>query len=141
MKWHPLASITMPIVLTINLVWSIVMLAAFTLLYVGAPDAPREMLLVLGLANATLAAVARRRNRWGIAGSVAVAALAALRWVPMAVYNWRMFFDGHKLYSDSPGTIIIVAVYSLLFAIPATVLLVGYALNSRALLLLFVRHQ
>src|SRR5688572_14654652 len=130
---------TLSELLTINLAWSIVMLCAFTVLYVGGPNSARETLILLSVAYVAVATVARRHKRWAVATSVVVAALVTLRWAPMVGYNWWMFFGGHELYLDSPGTIIIVAIYSLLLALPATGLLVGYVANGRALLTLVAK--
>lgn len=126
-------------VLVVNLVWSVLMLCAFTALAVGGPNAARWALLLMGVGNLAIAILALRRNRWAIAGSIMVAALVAARWTPMVLYNWWAFFTGHQLYRDSPGTIIVVAIYSVLFAAPAMGMLVGFWANRRVLNMLLFR--
>jgi len=122
-----------------NVIWSVTMLSAFAWLYVASPSDARQTLLLLSTANIGIAFLARQGQRWAIALSIAVATLLFLRWAPVVAINWWMFFTGHQLYRDSPGTILIVGIMTLLFALPATVLLVGYALNRHALAPLFLR--
>ena len=87
-------------VLAVNLIWSVLMLCAFTALAVGGPNPARGPLLLLGVGNLAIAILAMRRNRWAITGAILVAALVAARWTPMVLYNWWAFFNHLREPSD-----------------------------------------
>ena len=46
------------------------------------------------------------------------------------VYNFKMFFEGHELYRNSPATIIVVVIYAFFVLFPATCLLILGAISG-----------
>ena len=108
--------------LQLNVAWASLMWLAFLILFVGSPNVLRASLLVALSAFIAVAFLAVRGNRWALALSICVAVLLLVRWLPMVVVNFWMFFTNHPLYLDSPATIFIVGINAILFAIPATIL-------------------
>ncbi|TWU35191.1 hypothetical protein Q31b_52870 [Novipirellula aureliae] len=81
---------------------------------------------------ATLACLANSRLGWIVA--LAVPILPLLRWTPMVVINFWMFFTGHELYQDSPATIFIVAINAIMFVLPGLLIYLCLFLDRKRLL-------
>ena len=107
------------------------MLAAFMVLAVFGPSTPRFVAVLVTLAYLGVAFAALRRTVWALLISIGAAAILLVRWLPMVVTNFYMYLDDHPLYVDSPGTIFIVAINALLFALPAALLLILYLVQWR----------
>jgi hypothetical protein len=107
------------------------MLAAFSLLAVLGPSWARAIVFAITLAYVGISVAALRRKAWAVFIAIGVAAILLARWLPMVVVNLRMYFEDHPVYIDSPGTILVVAIYSLLFALPALILLLLYLVQWR----------
>jgi len=125
----------------INIIWSLVMVIAFASLLFGEYSHAKAILFGLGLVYFALAILAFRGNRWAIILSVLTAFLLMLRWLPMVLVNAWMFKTGHPLYLDSPGTILIVISYTVVFAVPATLLSILYSFQYKKLLKLFRKQE
>lgn len=117
--------------LQINVAWAFLMWLAFCILFVGAPSVPRAiMVLVLSIFIAiTFFAVCG--SRWALILSIGVAATLFVRWLPVVIVNFWMFFTNHPIYLDSPLTILIAGIYAILFAIPSTLLVILFTLQWR----------
>jgi len=105
------------------------MVAAFSYLIVGRYSNSRAIFLGIELCYVVISVFALLGKKWATGVSVVVALLLMLRWLPMASINTWMFVTGHELYRDSPATILVVISYGVVFAIPATVLSILYALH------------
>jgi len=121
----------MKVALTLNVLWSFLMTIAFSYLLIGAYSSLRAILVVLCICYIITAFNALFKKRWAVIISVLVAGLLMFRWLPMVVINIWMFSTGHPLYADSPGTILIVLINAILFAIPSTLLCVFYFVNRK----------
>jgi hypothetical protein len=121
----------------LNLCWAICMLLAFIALVIGGSNLPRVVLLVLATAYVWLALQARLRKPWAVGVSICIAVALMFRWLPMVVVNFLMFYAEDPLYLDSPATILVVITYAVLFALPATVLVLAYGLQWRSLARIF----
>lgn len=76
--------------------------------------------VILAATFYTLAAVATyRRKRWAWWASLVPAVICASLVGPNVLYNLYAFGSGHPLYADSPGTILIVGIYAVVFLFPA----------------------
>jgi len=117
--------------LQLNVAWASLMWLAFFILFVSAPSVPRAAILVALSAFIAVAFLAVRGSRWALVLSICVAVLLLVRWLPMVVVNFWMFFTNHPLYLDSPATIFIVGINAMLFAIPAAILLTLASLQWR----------
>jgi hypothetical protein len=106
--------------LRLNLAWSLLMLAAFAALALGTYSNPRGVLFGIAAGYLVASVMALRSHRWAIALVVLAATLVMFCSLPLVVLNTGMFFSGHQLYQDSPGTIFVVLVNAVVFAIPAT---------------------
>ena len=126
--------------LILNVVWAGLMWLAFAHRLISSPTAPRAIVLAVLSALVAVAFLALRGRKWALVLTIFVAIVLLVRWFPMVIVNFWMFFTGHPLYLDSPATIFVVAINSILFAIPAVVLValfsaqwrqVGEALRAR----------
>jgi hypothetical protein len=131
----------MPLKLTlrINLAWACVMALASLALIVPGASVSQWLAFVLLLVYVGVSFAALRRRSWALLISIGVAVVLLIRWLPMVLINFGMYFQDDRLYVDSPATIFIVAIYALLFALPALILCVLYAVQWRKVTSL-VRH-
>lgn len=134
--WRGRQGVTLDQLLKSNSVWSILLVCAFGALAGFAPETGRILLLTLAIGYGGVALLALKKRPWAVGVSIIVAIGACLRWAPVVVLNTWLFVSGDARYRDSPGTIIIVGVYALLFAIPATFLVIGYALRRSDIVVL-----
>ena len=81
---------------------------------------------VLAVIQTSIAFLAIRRKHWAVVLTAVITIIMMCYWVPIVVVNTWMYLTGHALYLDSPATIIIVAIYAIIFAFPATVLSMMY---------------
>ncbi len=81
---------------------------------------------------AALACLTNSKAGWIVA--LAVPILPLLRWTPMVVMNFWMFFTGHELYKDSPATIFIVAINAIMFVLPGLLIYLCLFLDRKRLL-------
>lgn len=125
----------------INLGWSFLMLVWFAYLALGRYSHSRGVMLALATVYAIVAIFTLRQQRRAVAVSVVVASILMVRWLPMVGVNFWMFITRNELYQDSPATIFIVAVYALVFAVPATLLCTLYFMKRRNLRMIFGKHQ
>lgn len=123
--------------LRFNLAWSIAMAMAFALLFIGAASLPRFAVIVLAVLYVCVSIAAIRLMRWCLLTVILVAVLLTIRWLPMVLMNFWMFFTDHPLYIDSPATILIVGMNALLFAFPGLLLFSLYVVQWRSMLLIF----
>ena len=124
-----------------NAAWSIVLVGALGLLAVGGPSVVRAALLALAVSFAGASLSALRHRRWAVAVVVIAAPAVALLWTPTVVVNFWLFAQGDTRYRDSPATILVVALYAVLFALPSCMLAVGYGLNRKRIVELFRGHK
>lgn len=117
--------------LRLNFAWSLLLTAAFGLLFTLAPTLPRAIVLLAAVGYLVASRIALRRNRFAVAVAIVTAAWFAIRWVPMVGMNAWMFATDHMLYRDSPATILVVAIYAGLFALPGFSLTLLYLLQLR----------
>ena len=110
------------------------MLAGFSSLLLGLYSHGRAGIVLLSVGYSVVAIQALRHKRWAIIISIIVAFLLMIRWLPMVIMNGWMFITGDELYLDSPATIFIVLIYTVLFAIPSTVLSVIYTFKYKTIL-------
>lgn len=108
--------------LQLNVAWAGLMWLAFAYLLISSPTGPRAVVVAALSVFVAVAFLALRGKRWALLFSLCVAILLLVRWLPMVVVNFWMFFTDHPLYLDSPATIFVVAVNAMLFAVPALVL-------------------
>ena len=127
--------------LRLNLAWSILMAMAFAALFIGSASSPRFVVLTLTIAYVGISTAAFRLKRWSLTAVILVAVLLTIRWLPMVIINFWMFFTRHPLYTDSPATIIIVAINALLFALPGLLLVSLYSLQWRSVRLALQRPR
>ena len=136
---HParrsLILVVMPLkrALQFNIAWSVLMALAYLLFLVGAPSTPRILVFAVSLLFVMVSISASRLQRWSVITVVLVAVALVIRWLPMVLLNFYMFLTDHALYRDSPATIIVVANYALVFAIPALIIVAMYIIQWRAL--------
>ena len=97
----------------------------------------RLIVLSLSLAYIYVAFAGVDRKRWAVFFILLVSLLIFIRWVPMVTLNFYMFLDGHELYLDSPGTILVVIPLAVIFAFPSLIMIIAIALNFRKLILFF----
>lgn len=128
--------VTLDQLLKSNTAWSVLLVLAFGTLAGLAPAAGRILLLTLAVGYGGVALLALKKHRWAVGVSILVAIGACLRWAPVVLLNTWLFASGDARYRDSPATIIVVGVYALLFAIPATLLVIGYALRRNDIVVL-----
>jgi len=125
--------------LQLNLAWVFLMWCVFLYLFIGLPSGPRAVYLVSLSAFVVTAIYALLGKPWALLTSMGAAFFLLMYWLPTTLVNFWFFLVGDPLYLDSPGTMLVVAVNAILFVIPATTLLVLFALQRRqvkALLLL-----
>ena len=58
--------------------------------------------------------------------------------IPMAVYNFYEFYLGNEIFKDSPGTLLVVAIYLAVLGAPSLILCISYAINYKYFENLFV---
>lgn len=119
--------------LILNLLWSALILASAGYLLLQRGGAGSWLPLALSL-TFFLNTCAAFHSRLALLLVLVFTLLFLLRWLPMVAVNVWMFSTDHPLYLDSPGTIMIVAVYAVLFAIPALIFSIAYLLQWRSLL-------
>ncbi len=108
------------------------MIGAFSCL-ISHYSNPRALLLALACIYLIVSLLAMFHMRWAVGTCVLVAFVLMIRWLPMVSVNIWMFFSGHELYQDSPATILIVLIYAIVFAVPATLLCILYLANRKKL--------
>lgn len=116
------------------------MTSAFFFLLIGRYSNSRAVLLAIAFGYTFISFYTLAGRRWAIVVSIIAAILLMVRWLPMVAVNIWMFITGHPLYQDSPGTIFIVAIYAVIFAIPST-LLCGLYLAQRRTVWKLLRHS
>lgn len=131
----------MKLALRVNLGWSLLMLVWFSYMAQVRYSHSRGVILIIAAFYVIVAILALRLKRWAIAVCVVVAALIMLRWFPMVIINLLMFIFQNAHYRDSPATIFIVAVYLVVFALPASLLCTLYFVKRRDLRVLFQRGK
>lgn len=119
--------------LILNLLWSALILAHTACILLQRGGTGIWLPLALSLAF-FLSACAAFHSRLALLLVLIFTLLFLLRWLPMVAINIWMFSTDHPLYLDSPATIMIVAVYALLFAIPALIFSIAYLLQWPTLL-------
>ncbi len=126
--------VTLDNCLKANVVWSVLMVLAIgSLAITSFPSAWAAVFgVALGFAAASFAAL--RHQAWALGVVIGGALAMALRWTPMVLLNAWAFAQGDPRYGDSPGTILVVVIYAVLFAIPGCLLVFGYAMHGRAIL-------
>jgi hypothetical protein len=117
------------------------MAMAFAALFFGSASSPRFVVLTLTIAYVGISMAAFRLKRWSLTAVILVALLLTIRWLPMVIINFWMFFTRHPLYTDAPATIIIVAINALLFALPGLLLVSLYSLQWRSVRLVLQRPR
>ena len=80
---------------------------------------------------ATIACLFNHRMAWFVA--IALPILPLMRWLPMICLNLFMFLTGHEPYQDSPGTIVVVAIYAVVFVAPAVLIYFCLFLDRKCL--------
>ena len=111
------------ILLFFNLVWSVFILLAITWLALGAYNTASAIIHLLSVLFVVTNILALKGKRWATIISAIFVVLLFIRWVPMVVINFYMYFTGHELYLDSPATIFIVIIYFIVFALPSSIML------------------
>jgi len=98
-----------PLLLSFSGIWS--------LLYIDVFQA--AVLLIFAVISGFVLLDLSRSKRWAWwASGIPMTIFLALS-VPMVVYNCYLFITNDDLYLDSPATIFVVAIYTILFVIPA----------------------
>ena len=115
----------------LNIAWSVLLLLAFASLFVLGPTVPRALAVVAAVAYLAASRSALRGNRLAVAVTIVASVWFAVRWAPMVGLNAWMFATDHPLYLDSPGTILIVAIHAVLFALPGASLVLLYLFQWR----------
>ena len=118
--------------LLVNVGWALLLTIVFALLFVRNPSFLHAIVLGLGALFVLVALLAVRGRPWAVVISMLVAVALLVGWLPMVVLNFWMFLTNHPLYLDSPGTILIVAVYAALFVLPSLILVALYAVQWRS---------
>ena len=121
--------------------WSALLVCVFGYSVTVRLSAGTVLLLGMVLGYAGIASLALKKHKSAVAGSVVAAIVVAGRWLPMVLLNLWLFMSGDARYRDSPGTILGVVLYALIFAIPSTFLLAGYGLCLNQVIGLFVGRQ
>lgn len=127
--------------LIINIVWSLLMTVAFSYLLIGSYSHIRAAIVFLCIGYVIIAFQAFFKKRWALLISLLVVVLVLLRWLPMVILNFWMFYSEDALYVDSPATIFIVLIYTVLWVLPATILCLLYLYNWRTVWQLIGGHQ
>lgn len=117
----------------IQLLWALLFLLVVGLRAISSGD---TIGIVIGLLSITylaaaIACFANVRIAWVVA--LVIPILPLVRWTPMVVVNFWMFFTGHELYHDSPATIFIVATNALMFVLPGLFIYLCIALDRKRL--------
>lgn len=107
----------------IQALWSVLLaLWAAYLIWLGNPVGYALAAVALGNGYFTLALKWRERWAWWASWVPPLAALALV--APRDIYNYFLYFTDDPRYLDSPGTILVVAVSTVIFVIPALVIVV-----------------
>jgi hypothetical protein len=117
--------------LQLNLAWSCLLAAAFACLFALGPSIARAALALASFAFIGVSVMAARRRRWAVCAVILVATVLLIQHLPPVVLNAWLFLTRDSLYLDSPGTILVVAVSAVIFALPALLLVVTYACRWR----------
>jgi hypothetical protein len=102
----------------IQVLWTVLLtLWAGYLIWLGNPVG--FALGALAIAHGYVTLALRRQHRWAWWASwpLPLAALALV--APRDIYNYFLFFSGDPRYLDSPGTILVVTVSTVIFVVPA----------------------
>jgi len=127
--------------LIINIIWSLLLTVVFSILLISSYSHIRAIIVFLCVGYVITAFQAFLNKRWAVLISIVVAILILIRWLPMVVLNFWMFYSEDALYLDSPGTIFIVLINSVLLVLPATILCLLYLFNWRAVWLLIAKNK
>lgn len=85
-----------------------------------------QILWLVWLVYATLLFGLMLDNLWCARLLILPPLLLVLSSVPMVLYNFYAFASGNPLYQDSPGTILIVALFALFLTVPSALVLTAY---------------
>jgi len=126
----------MKIALKFNFAWAITIAVfigiwSITPLFTYGIDYGRLVFFIFSIAYVFISEQALYFTRWAVIIVILTALLLLLRWLPMVVVNFYMFFTGAELYLDSPGTILVVIPLTLLFAFPSLLLFCWFCIKYK----------
>ena len=117
----------------IQLLWALFFVLAIGLRAFASGSIAGVFIGVISVAYlaASVACLGNVRIGWFVA--LVIPILPLLRWTPMVIVNFWMFFTGHELYQDSPATIFIVAMNAFMFVLPGMLIYFCLALDRKRL--------
>lgn len=81
------------------------------------------------------------QERWSVAAVLFFIILCMLYWLPMVASNFYIFYSGSNVFYDSPGTILVVGIFAILFAFPSSFLFLYFICKYKNLITLFVGEE
>jgi hypothetical protein len=94
-------------------------------------DSARLIIFLISVAYIYVAYQAISYKRWAVIIVTISILLLLIRWLPMVLVNFYMFFTGAELYLDSPATILVVIPLALLFALPSLLLFCWFCIKYK----------
>lgn len=103
--------------------WCLVLLGVAGFFWRAGQGSVAVGFFVFSVLCAVLSIAAFRGNRWAAYLSILPPVLILFAITPDVIFNLYAFLTSHPSYLDSPGTILVVGVQSIIFVIPAIIIL------------------
>lgn len=107
----------------VQICWCLVLLGVAVFFRQTGQSSVAVGFFIFSVLYAALSIAAFRGNRWAAYLSPLPPILILFAIAPNVLFNLYAFLTSHPSYLDSPGTILVVGVQSIIFVIPAIIIL------------------